>query len=79
MKVEQISIFVENKPGTLEHVARILKEASINIRTLSIADTSDFGIVRLIVNDVADFEVFDFCKGDYVTWNNTGGSGQVMP
>jgi len=53
MKVEQISIFVENKPGTLEHATRILKEASINIRTLSIADTSDFGIVRLIVNDVA--------------------------
>ena len=53
MKVEQISIFVENKPGTLEHATRILKEANINIRTLSIADTSDFGIVRLIVNDVA--------------------------
>ena len=53
MKVEQISIFVENRPGTLEHATRILKEANINIRTLSIADTSDFGIVRLIVNDVA--------------------------
>lgn len=52
MKVEQISIFLENKPGGLEHVTRILKEANINIRTLSLADTSDFGILRLIVNDV---------------------------
>lgn len=52
MKVEQISIFLENKPGGLEEVTRILKDANINIRTLSLADTSDFGILRLIVNDV---------------------------
>ena len=54
MKVEQISIFLENKPGGLEEVTRILKDAGINIRTLSLADTSDFGILRLIVNDVGD-------------------------
>jgi hypothetical protein len=52
MKVEQISIFLENKPGGLEEVTRILKDAGINIRTLSLADTSDFGVLRLIVNDV---------------------------
>ncbi len=52
MKVEQISVFLENKPGGLEMVTRILKDAGINIRTLAVADTSDFGIVRLIVNDV---------------------------
>ena len=52
MKVEQISIFLENKPGGLEEVTRILKDAQINIRTLSLADTTDFGILRLIVNDV---------------------------
>jgi hypothetical protein len=52
MKVEQISIFLENKPGSLEHATRVLKEADINIRTLSLAETSDFGILRLIVNDV---------------------------
>ncbi len=52
MKVEQLSIFLENKPGALEEVTRILKEAGINIRTLSLADTSDFGILRLIVDDV---------------------------
>lgn len=52
MKVEQISIFLENRPGALERVTGILSRANINIRALSLADTSDFGILRLIVNDV---------------------------
>ncbi len=51
MKVDQISIFLENKPGPLAEVTRILGEAGINIRALSLADTKDFGILRLIVND----------------------------
>lgn len=51
MKVEQISIFIENKSGRLAEVARILGDAGVNIRALSLADTSDFGILRLIVND----------------------------
>ncbi len=49
--VEQISVFLENKAGRLAEVTRILAEANINIRALSLADTSDFGILRLIVND----------------------------
>ena len=52
MKVEQLSIFIENKSGRLAEVAGILGDAGINIRSLSLADTSDFGILRLIVNDV---------------------------
>lgn len=52
MNVEQISIFIENKSGRLAEITRILGEAAINIRALSLADTSDFGILRLIVNDV---------------------------
>ncbi|MCE5265807.1 MAG: ACT domain-containing protein [Deltaproteobacteria bacterium] len=52
MKVEQISVFLENRPGGLEQVTGILKDAGINIRTLTLADTSDFGILRMIVNDV---------------------------
>ncbi len=52
MKVEQISVFLENKPGTLQQATRVLKDANINIRTLSVAETADFGILRLIVNDV---------------------------
>jgi len=51
MKVRQISIFLENKSGRLAQVCRVLGENDINIRALSIADTTDFGILRLIVND----------------------------
>ncbi|MEA2013879.1 MAG: ACT domain-containing protein [Thermodesulfobacteriota bacterium] len=57
MKVEQISVFMENKPGGLEHVTRVLKDKDINIRALSLADTSDFGILRLIVNDTDTAEM----------------------
>jgi len=51
MKVEQISIFLENKSGRLGEVTAVLGEAGVNIRALSLADTADFGILRLIVND----------------------------
>ena len=53
MKVNQISIFLENKSGRLAEVTRILGDTGINIRALSLADTSDFGILHLIVNDNA--------------------------
>jgi hypothetical protein len=48
---KQISVFLENKAGRLSRVTRVLGTAGINIRALSIADTSDFGILRLIVNE----------------------------
>jgi hypothetical protein len=51
MKVEQISIFIENKSGRLAEVARVLGEKGVNIRALSLADTSDFGILRLLVDN----------------------------
>ncbi|MDN5347247.1 MAG: hypothetical protein PWP65_811 [Clostridia bacterium] len=51
MKIKQISVFLENKSGRLAAVTRLLAAHQINIRALSIADTSDFGILRLIVND----------------------------
>lgn len=51
MIAEQISIFLENKAGRLAEVTRTLSEAGINIRALSLADTSDFGILRIIVGD----------------------------
>jgi len=50
MKVEQISIFLENKAGRLAEVTSILSEAGINIKALALADTSEFGILRLIVD-----------------------------
>jgi len=51
MNVTQLSVFMENKPGHLQNVLKILADQSINIITLTIAETSDFGILRMIVND----------------------------
>lgn len=51
MQVEQISVFLENKSGRLSEVTAILKEANVNIRALALADTSDFGVLRLIVDE----------------------------
>jgi len=51
MEVKQISLFLENKKGRLWEAMEVLAKAKINIRALSIADTSDFGILRLIVPD----------------------------
>ncbi|WP_320040678.1 ACT domain-containing protein [uncultured Desulfobacter sp.] len=48
---EQISIFIENKEGRLAEVTAILRDAGVNIRALSLADTTDFGVLRLIVNE----------------------------
>ena len=50
MKVEQISIFIENKSGRLSEVTAILFESKINILALTLLDTSDFGVMRLIVD-----------------------------
>ena len=49
--VRQISVFLDNKPNQLTGVMKILKDAGINMRALSLADTKDFGILRIIVND----------------------------
>lgn len=51
MKVSQLSVFIENKSGRLADVTHALENARINIRALSIADTIDYGLLRLIVND----------------------------
>ena len=51
MKIKQLSLFLENKPGHLLAIAKTLSDARINITTLSLADTEQFGIVRLIIRD----------------------------
>ncbi|MEG0014738.1 MAG: acetolactate synthase [Niameybacter sp.] len=51
MIINQLSVFVENKSGRLYEVMQTLGDAHINVSALSIADTSDYGIVRLIVSD----------------------------
>lgn len=52
MSVKQISVFLENKPGTLESMTHTLAENKIDMRALSLAETKDFGIARMIVDDV---------------------------
>jgi hypothetical protein len=51
MKIHQLSLFLENKPSQLTEPCRLLGEAGINIRTLTLADTAEFGILRFIVSD----------------------------
>jgi hypothetical protein len=51
MKVKQLSLFLENKPGALSRPVKLLAKARLNILTLSIADTQQFGILRFIVRD----------------------------
>ena len=51
MAIKQLTVFVQNKKGTVVSVTEILSENHINLRALSIAETQDFGILRLIVND----------------------------
>ena len=50
MTIKQLSIFVENKPGRMAEIAGMIAEAGIDIRALSLADTSSFGVLRLIVD-----------------------------
>jgi hypothetical protein len=51
MTIDQISVFVENEPGKLADVTKILADAGVDLRAMSIADTRDFGILRVIVDD----------------------------
>jgi len=51
MQIKQLSLFIENQPGTLSKVSQVLKENDLDIRTLSLADTSEFGILRLLIKD----------------------------
>ena len=53
MALQQVTVFVQNKKGALVDITATLAEAGVNLRALSIADTQEFGILRLIVNDTA--------------------------
>ena len=52
MSIKQISVFMENKPGTLEEMTDVLAKNNIDMRAISLAEAEDFGIARLIVDDV---------------------------
>ena len=52
MKIRQVSVFIENKVGRIMEITEALGESKINLRALSLADTSDFGVLRMIVDNV---------------------------
>ena len=51
MFIKQLTVFIENRAGRLEQVTQVLKDNNINIKSLSLADTSDYGLLRLILSD----------------------------
>ena len=54
MSVQQISVFLENKPGTLKKLTSVLAKNNIDLRATSLAETKDFGIARIIVDDALE-------------------------
>lgn len=63
MSIKQLSVFIENKWGRLAEITKVLGDENINIRAMSVADTSDFGILRMIV-DKPDKAVESFQKNN---------------
>ena len=66
MSVKQISVFIENKKGQLAEVTKFIAEHKVNLRALSIADTQDFGILRIICEDPENAEKV-LKDGGYIT------------
>jgi len=65
MSIKQISVFLENKPGTLDKLMALMAENNIDLRALSLAETKDFGIARMIVDDA--FAAVNVLKnGDFI-------------
>ena len=65
MSIKQISVFQENRPGKLKEMTSVLAEHQVDMRALSLAETKDFGIARLVVDDV--FEAMNILKeADFV-------------
>lgn len=77
MVVKQLSIFVENKAGAIAHITNLLGRNNINIRSLQIADSADFGILRLIVDDVN--KAIDLVKNEGYTAKLTDVISVVVP
>jgi hypothetical protein len=69
MKITQLSVFLENKPGRLEHILQVLADHAINIETLTIAEVKDFGILRLIVD--RPVTAFTALRSAQITCNRT--------
>ncbi len=68
-KITQISVFIENKKGRFYNVTRVLKEAGVNIRAMSLADTMDFGILRFVM-DKPDAAYRALIDNDFIVKKN---------
>ena len=82
MAIKQLTVFVENKQGSLVSITKTLSENSINMRALSIAETQDFGMLRLIVDDTATAEKVLANEGYLIKVTDVVGSqagGQSVP
>ena len=67
MNIHQISVFLENRTGQLAEITRLLAEKHIDIRAISIAETNDYGLVRLIVDDTFKASNILLAHGDIVS------------
>ena len=61
MSIKQISVFVENRPGAMCEMTKVLANHGVDMRALSLAETEDFGIVRIIVDDIDFTNRFQPC------------------
>ena len=77
MSLKQISVFLENRPGMMYHVSEILAKHNVDMRALSLAETSDFGIVRIIVDDV--YKAATVLKGEGCIHSITPVIGVAIP
>ena len=66
MAIKQLSVFAENKPGSLVEITNVISENNIDMRALAVADTGDFGIIRIIVSDTEKAEKL-LAEGGFVT------------
>lgn len=67
MNIHQISVFLENRSGQLAEITRLLAEANVDIRALSIAETADYGLARMIVDDSAKASSILLQHGDILS------------
>ena len=68
MTIPQISVFLENKAGQLADITGILSQNQVNMRAINIAETTDYGVLRLIVDDAAKASSILLEKGLWLAW-----------
>ena len=69
MSIHQISVFLENRTGQLAEITRLLAENEVDIRAISIAETTDYGLVRMIVSDTQKASAILLQHGDVLSMN----------